>query len=358
MRISALPLAVAAAMSTPTASQAVTYKLSGQVNRAIVLQDDGIDSSVRNVDAESSGTRFRLKGSEDLGEGMKVGFYWEMQTSSVPSDQQNPQGPDVNANGVSDGGQLRQANVWFSGHWGKLTLGQQAGAGDGATEVDLSGTTTSLYHGRTSFTGGMQWRTSGGATIAGGLTAGNTYSDYDAFSRYDAIRYDSPTFGPVVLSASIGNDDRWEIAGRLNTGIAGGNLSTALFYGQDHGLTTTNNSRYGGSASYLFSQGTNVTVAYGRQEQDVSAGVDSDALTLKLGHKWGNHAVAGLYSVAEDVVRGYEDTAYGIAYNLKLPKVGADIYAAYMHVELDTPAGIPSVEDHDVVIFGARVRFD
>lgn len=245
MRISALSLLVSAAMSTPTASHAVNYKLSGQVNRAMVFQDDGVDSALRNVDAESSGTRFRLKGSEDIGNGIRVGFYWEMQTSSVPSDRQNPQGPDVNSNGVSDGGQLRQANIWFSSHWGKLTLGQQAGAGDGATELDLSGTTTTLYHGRTSFTGGMQWRTSGGATIAGGLMAGNTYNEYDAFSRYDAIRYDSPAFGPVVLSASMGNDNRWEVAGRLNTGLAGGNLSAALFYGQDHGLSATNNNRFG-----------------------------------------------------------------------------------------------------------------
>ena len=85
-----LTVAIAGAMATPMAAQAVKYKLSGQVNRAIVFQDDGTDSQIRNVDSISSGTRFRLRGSEDLGNGTQVGFYWEMQTSSNPSSATKP----------------------------------------------------------------------------------------------------------------------------------------------------------------------------------------------------------------------------------------------------------------------------
>ena len=58
------------AMTAPMAAQAVKYKLSGQVNRATLFQDDGVQSGVRHVDNISSGTRFRLKGSEDIGNGM------------------------------------------------------------------------------------------------------------------------------------------------------------------------------------------------------------------------------------------------------------------------------------------------
>jgi len=78
-----LSIAVAGAMTAPMATQAVKYKLSGQVNRAVVFQDDGEQSAVRNVDSIASGTRFRLKGSEDLGNGMKVGIYYESQWSSA-----------------------------------------------------------------------------------------------------------------------------------------------------------------------------------------------------------------------------------------------------------------------------------
>ena len=77
-----LVLAIAGVMTTPMVAHAVKYKLSGQVNRAIVFQDDGVQSAVRHVDNTASGTRFRLKGSEEMGNGMKVGFNWEAQTQS------------------------------------------------------------------------------------------------------------------------------------------------------------------------------------------------------------------------------------------------------------------------------------
>lgn len=387
MKIRTLPLAIAGALTVPTAVHAVKYKLSGQVNRAIVYQNDGENSQTRNVDASTSGTRFRLRGSEDLGNGVQVGFYWELQTQSADSFFAAPTQNAAPVFDLNTGGDLRQANVFFATRLGTLTIGQTHGAGDGATEVDLSGTTTSVYHGRTSFTAGMAWRTSGGAalrdpapgsfTADGGatdvrgntllsgtadagsvITAGDTFNEYDGFSRYDAIRYDSPALGPVVLSASIGNSSLWEVAGRLRTALAGGTLSAALFYGQDYGQTPLDNKRYGGSASYLFSQGTNITAAYARQEQQAAGGTNSDVYTIKLGQKWGPHAVAVQYSVGDDVTPGFHDTGYGIGYNFSLKKAKTDIYAAYMFTELDTPTGVPSAEDQRVALIGARVRFD
>ena len=131
-----LSVAIAGAMALPTAAQAVKYKLSGQVNRAVVFMDDGVDSDVRHMDNTASGTRFRLRGSEDLGSGMKAGFYWELQTQSNPS---GGQGTNAQSDGNQNTNNLRQANVWFSGNWGKLTIGQTDGAANGGSESDLSG---------------------------------------------------------------------------------------------------------------------------------------------------------------------------------------------------------------------------
>ena len=77
-----LTLAVAAAMAAPTASYAVKYKLSGQINRAMVTADDGTNTDIQFIDNNSSGTRWRMKGSEDIGNGQKVGFNWEWQVQS------------------------------------------------------------------------------------------------------------------------------------------------------------------------------------------------------------------------------------------------------------------------------------
>ena len=83
-----LAVAVSSALAAPMAAHAVKYKLSGQVNRAIVYTDDGEGSDVQFIDNGSSGTRWRMKGSEDIGNGMKVGFNWEWQspvTREIPT---------------------------------------------------------------------------------------------------------------------------------------------------------------------------------------------------------------------------------------------------------------------------------
>ena len=357
--------AIASAMVLPSSAGAVKYKLSGQVSRAVAYYDDGQQSDVRHVDNQASGTRFRLRGSEDLGNGMKAGFYWELQTSSSPS---SAAFPGQEGDGAQNTNNLRQANVWFSGSWGKLTIGQQDGAGNDTTEVDLSAMDLSgVYSARTSFTGGVAWRTSTGGTIAGGLTAGQTSSNFDAFSRYDGVRYDSPALGPATLSASIGNDDKWEAAARLNTSIAGGQLAGAVFYGEN-GQTATPaggvDSRYGGSLSYLFSQGTNVTVAYAESEPVAQGAPDQSNWYVKLGHKWGPHAVGVAYGETDDLgLVGNEDSGFGVGYVFSMPKVNTQLYASWMHQELDVSAATRAtlaggVEDIDVFVVGARVQFD
>ena len=60
-------VAVASALAMPMAAQAVKYSASGQVNRAIMFVDDGVQSDTMHVDGDASGTRFRFTGSEDIG---------------------------------------------------------------------------------------------------------------------------------------------------------------------------------------------------------------------------------------------------------------------------------------------------
>lgn len=353
-----LTVAIAGAMAAPMSAQAVKYKLSGQVNRAIVFQDDGVQSDVRHVDSISSGTRIRLRGSEDLGNGMKVGFYWELQTSSNGS---SAAFPDQNSDGVQNSNNIRQAHVWFSGNWGKLSMGQLDGAANGAVESDLSGTGIAGSNSfRSSFSGGMRWRFSAPGNAFTGLTHGGTYSSYDGFSRYDGIRYDTPALGPVVVSASIGNDNKWDVAARVNTALGGGQISGALFYGEnDQGGTfrTGVDSRWGGSLSYLFAQGTSITGFY--SENETEAGVDSDSFGVMLGHKWGPHAVSISYGEASDVAGvGFDDTGWTVNYVHSLKKANAELYASFQHAELDTPAGFGAVEDHNLFLVGTRVKFD
>jgi len=356
-----LTLAMAAALTAPTVAHAVKYKLSGQINRAMTVDYDGQDSDVQFIDNSSSGTRWRMRGSEDIGNGWKVGFNWEWQVQS------NAAGGPIGSGDLPVTQDFRKAEVWFSGNWGKFALGQGDGAGNGTTEIDLSDTWNVAYYGRESFGGAIQWRTGGGAGItAGGATTGNlapaalthgaTFSEYDAFSRYDRVRYDTPSLGPVILSVSAGQTNKYEGAARWNQGLGGGQVSAGLFCGRWNGGGVKN--RYGGSLSYLFSFGTNITIAGASNEPSAAASSTGKTWYVKVGHKWGNNAASIGYGQSKDVTPGFSDDGFNIGFNHNIPKAKVDLYAGYSFNQLDTPTAVASVDDIQVFVVGTKLKFD
>jgi predicted porin len=369
-----LAVAVSSALAAPMAAHAVKYKLSGQINRAAVYQDDGQSTDVQFTDNISSGTRWRLVGSEDIGNGMKVGFNWEWQNS------QNPGGAPIKSGDFGEAETMRKAEVWFSGNWGKVSLGQGDGAGNGTTEVDLSDTWNVAYTGRSSFGGAVQWRTGGGSGIsaggatvaqAAGVTHGSTFSHYDAFSRYDRVRYDSPALGPVTIAVSAGQSSLYEGAVRWSQGLGGGQISAGVFYGQRNGNPGGGiDNRYGGSIAYLFSFGTSLQAEYSQSEPDAPApGVNVNTgknWYIKVGHKWGNNAVSIGYGESKDSTAiaggvgpsGWNDKGFNIGFNHNIPKAKVDLYAGIAGNQLDTPSGFPSVDDIYTFTVGTKLKFD
>jgi predicted porin len=370
MRRKLLAVAITGVLAAPTGVEAGEVEFSGQVNRAIVYMGDGEGTGVQFVDNDTSGTRFRVRGSQDIGRGIKAGFYGEWQSSNNPSDDATVKGN----NSENPGFRSRQANVWFSGKWGEVTLGQTDGAGNKATEVDLSGTRTVAKTPRSDFGGGVAWRTSGGGCIAkngttlepdcpgiqssgGGdlLTHGRTTDNFDALSRYDVLRYDSPAFGPLALAASVGADEQWEAAARISTALMGGDLSGALFFADATNARGFKN--YGGSASYLFGNGLNLTASYSRQDFDAGGKSTATNWWTKVGYRWGNNAVSIDYGQTEDFVDDYTDSGVRFGYNYQLPKPKIDLYAGAQWSQLDTPGGVSSVQNIWTVMSGSRIKF-
>ncbi|WP_423906325.1 porin [Candidatus Spongiihabitans sp.] len=108
---------------------------------------------------DKAGSRFGIKGSEDLGNGSSAGFHIERAIST------------------SDTFSVRHQNVWLKGGWGKLTLGQQGNPYRNAANWDQS------------------WWIGGN----------NRYGD--GGSRTNGIRYDSNFGGPFSFSLMATADD-------------------------------------------------------------------------------------------------------------------------------------------------------
>ena len=171
MHKKALTVAIAGALAAPMAAQAVDVTLSGHVNRALFITDSDSSTKTSVMDNGSSGTRIRVKGTGEMMDGGSAGVLLE----------------------YSAGGSLglRYADVWFSGGYGKVSIGQGDQGGEG-----------SVYKGAAAVLGTGHGQATNGV-------ASNYYTSLDGGqSRNERLRYDSPAVGPVSASVSVGNGDQ------------------------------------------------------------------------------------------------------------------------------------------------------
>lgn len=192
----------------------VSVKLSGQVNRSLLIWDDGNESDVYSVDNAASGTRMRLTGSATIRPGWSAGFYIEYQMQTATSSAANqltlPQG---------SGFSLRHT-VWYFkwDKFGQVWLGQHSSATDNLVYLNLGGGTIGSAGIDVGLVGGGFFLTRSGVSGNQSIIAGETYSKYlpsfDAGNRFDLIRYDSPDILGCVFSTAWGENDNWDVAAR------------------------------------------------------------------------------------------------------------------------------------------------
>ena len=328
---------------------AVSFKVSGQINRALEYVDNGDESELFHVDNDNSSTRFRFVGSEEIGHGMTVGIVWETQFESNSSST-----IDV---GQNDDGESefteRIFEAYFSGTWGKATIGQGDGAANGTAEVDLSGTSVVTYAGVNDMAGSVTFVDSSGAPTT--TTISDTRNQFDGLSRNDRLRYDTPKLGPVTLSTSVTNGDAWELAARLSTEMEGlGKIAAAIGYVDTEDRTTPQYDQIGASISWLHDTGVNLTLSYGTRDTD--GGTEPKNFYAKLGYIHGKQAVSIEWGQTDDLAaEGDESSSYGAGYVYNIYK-GVELYAGYRLYELDRASG-PNIEDINVLMAGTRVKF-
>jgi predicted porin len=327
---------------------AVSFKVSGQINRALEYVDNGVDSDWFNVDNDNSSTRFRFVGSEEIGHGLTTGIVWETEFQSNPS---NEIDVGQNDDGTTPSLNERIFEAYFSGTWGKATIGQGDGAANGTAEVDLSGTSVVTYAGVNDMAGGVTFVDSSGAPIT---EINNTRNQFDGLSRNDRLRYDTPKLGPVTLSGSVTNGDAWELAARLSTEREGlGKIAAAIGYVDTEDRTTPQYDQIDGSISWLHDTGVNLTLSYGTRDTD--GGTEAENIYVKLGYKHGKQAVSIEWGQTDDLeLEGDESSNYGAGYVFNIYK-GVELYAGYRLYELDR-SGV-STEDISVFMAGTRVKF-
>ncbi len=377
---------------TKSGQKKASLTVSGQVNRAIQIADDGTNSALFHVDNDLSSTRVRWVAKGNVTGSFSTGALIEMQIESNTSSGTNIAGKEApNANTENFG--VRKLEAWLSHRSvGKLTLGQGDPASNSTSEVSLSGMSPGMYSGLADFAGGQVFRLSNQLTTtatnrATGPSIGALWGNqHDGRSRTDRIRYDSPNYAGFRFSASHEQGDLWDVALRHAGKFGQFKTSAAIAYvdwdqinsvagtAANAGLVGTKGDQVNGSVSVLHDSGLNVTVSAGSRDNDgidnLSGAVNqarasSDHIYVMLGYiakltNLGTTRFAIDWGQANDLdSNDSEITSIGIGVLQNFKEIGTDVYAVFRNYEAEQNVlGVAqNFDDVNVFMAGARVKF-
>ena len=335
--------------------QKVWLELSGQVNRGMLVTNDGDDTDFFNVDNDNSSTRFRLVGKYKGFQGFSLGTNIEVQVESNST-------ADVNQNNKRDSDSdffgLRKAEFWLETPLGKLWVGQGSTASDGTAEEDLSGTDVVTYSAVNDLAGGILFFDDMANTLTD-ITIGDVFSNYDGLSRDDRIRYDTPTFAGFKLSGSWVTDDRWDLALRYAGDFGAIKLASAVSYAQRKPAFDT---QVAGSISALHRSGFNATVAGGYHDIDDSE-QEPYYIYAKLGYSkklfsFGKTSASVDYYYGNEIdAIEDESQSFGVGFVQTIDDYSTEFFLGVRHHELDRDDANVDLNDIVAVLTGARVKF-
>jgi hypothetical protein len=217
----------------------VSLTITGYVTKQIMFWDDGVESNAYINDlGPTQATNFRFTGEATIAPGWKAGYMMRIQDLT-----DNPMGSNQDMDSTNMGLNVQMAH-WYiaSKEFGKLAVGRNAlAAKSAAMFTDLSGTQVIANY--VLFDGGGFFMRSNGAFItdAGGnrVTWGNLGYCYAQQRPWggdcdgivmNGVRYDSPVMAGFSVSASYGEDDDWEMAGRYTGTVSGFKLAFGIGY--------------------------------------------------------------------------------------------------------------------------------
>ena len=328
--------------------------ISGWVNRAVNIVDDGKDTDAYFVDNDNAESRVNFAGTAKVSDDLTLGSMIEL--TIAPNKASNVNQEDQETGDVFEQ-RITEATL-DSKRFGKLSLGKGFSAAYGSASRDLSRTEVISYVTVADTAGGMLFRQKDDDTLTN-LPINVAFQSFDGLSRVNRVRYDTPTYHGFHLSAAAVSDDRFDAA--LWWGGQGYGFKAIGAVGLADPNRDDTDLQYDGSFSLLHENtGLNLTLSAGLQERDNQG--DAQNLYGKLGwltrfFSFGETAFGVDYTRTLNQPTGDDEGySFGLAAVQFFEEYGTDIYALYRLYSLDRDVE-PEVHDINVISIGARVKF-
>jgi len=339
---------------TTGGGERVKLSISGQVNRAVNIVDDGKSTQAYFVDNDNSESRVNFVGTVKATDDLTIGTRIEL--SIAPNKAGEVSQENEETGDIFD---QRWTEVSLdSRRFGKLSLGKGATASYGSTSVDLSRTDVISYSTIADTAGGMLFRQTSDDTLTD-VRIVDAFNDFNGLIRKNRVRYDTPTFYGFHLATSAISDQRYDAS--LWWGGQGYGFKAAGSAGFAYPNEDDTDFQYAGSFSLLHEDtGLNLTLSAGLQERDNQG--DAENFYAKVGwltrfFSFGETAFGVDYTRSLNLPTGRDDGySVGAAAVQLFEEYGTEIYLLYRLHSLDRDVD-PSVHDITVGSIGARVKF-
>jgi hypothetical protein len=357
-------------------NRVVSLQVYGQVNKALLIWDDGVDSDAYVVDNYLSSSRVGLKGKASISSGWTAGYNieFELLDASTNLVSQGKSGDDEASDGLLS---LRQ-NFWYieSDRLGRISVGHQSTAGDGAYEVNLSNSlvTSNVMVGNNFFVRDAHENSNDGRLS-------NWASNLDA-GRNDVIRYDSPSIYGFILSSSWGDNDYADVALRFKKEFGNYRIAAALAYQWDgQSGHASDHETFGGSISVMHvPSGLYATFQAADRDYESTTRADPSFWYVQGGIEkkflpYGATTLYGEYGEYSDGAVGNvgmgsglnwqrsnatttDATRWGVGLNQKIDSAAMDVYiqGTFWSFEHNATNAV-SEEDLKTVLVGSRIQF-
>jgi predicted porin len=370
-------------------NRVVSLQVYGQVNKALLIWDDGDDSDVFVVDNDNSSSRIGFTGSAKMKPGWTAGYLIELDIQDAASDKiDNDRVSVLSETGTpvvddpADEIAIRYNNVYIeSERLGRLTLGQGSTAADGAYEVVLGNALRNpgIDHGN--------------SIVVVTSTGVSTYrlqdyvSDFDG-GRDDLVRYDSPSLYGFIVSASWGDNDYADLALRYKNEWNSIRVAAAIAYQWDasndaytstaisdadvRAFANSDFEAFGGSISVMHvPTGIYGAFAAGTKEFTDDDEFDSSFWYVQLGFErkllpYGTTTIYGEWGQYDDVltlvdplVTSSESDRWGFGIVQKFDSAAMEIYgqATFWSFDAVQEGTALDLEDISTVMIGSRIKF-
>jgi predicted porin len=373
-------------------NRVVSLQVYGQVNKALLIWDDGVDSDAYVVDNNFSSSRIGLKGEAKISANLTAGYRMEFDVNDSASEKVSQADDGDNEDVMS----LRHNYMYIdSKQLGRISIGHQSTVADGATEVvlgnSLSNSRMTAGNGMTiRGTGGIALRvlSYGGLPIAGGLvgpvadefgTAGAVTKNLDG-GRADLIRYDSPSIMGFILSASWGENDYTDVALRFVKEFNSIRVAAGIGYVWADELGAE---ELAGSASVMHVP-TGLYAAFAAADLETEGGDDIASMwyvqggiekkllpygTTTIYGEYGEYtsndvmaattlATLGSFAITDYVPMGdVETTRIGFGLVQKIDAAAMDVYVNANIYSFDDENPTNDLEDLTTIMVGSRIKF-